>query len=302
MPKLLVVVIDGLRTEALTCAHIPCFDSLARGGVLARRLQPFRPCLTAPTLVSMLTSVPPEEHGVLSNSGISPTSPHAVSLFSLLRYRHQNSAAFYSNDRLHLLFPPGSLQTGVVINSQSIRNVDRELAEQAAWHLQREKPDCCLLYLEGADITGTHFGFTSEPYRESVEQADRALGLLLEHLAVAGLRQDYVTMVMGCGGGSRPLMETQDEPGLPLLLSGPGIRKGEELVRTLSLLDLAPTMADILGLAAHPDWRGRVLAEVFHRPSLELKTLARSKAAKPRRQDEWAGGSQRKTGYKSILT
>ena len=65
----------------------------------------------------------------------------------------------------------GSLQTGVLINSQSIRNVDQELSQQTARHLQREKPDCCLLYLEGPNITGTHFGFSSEPYLEAVEQA-----------------------------------------------------------------------------------------------------------------------------------
>ena len=302
MPKLLCVVIDGLRAETLACAHVPCFDNLARSGVLARRLQPSRPCLTLPTLVSLLTSLPPEEHGVHSNSGISQVSPHAVSLFSLLRYRHQNSAAFYSNDRLRLLFPPGSLQTGVLINSQSIRNVDRELAAEAASHLQREKPDCCLLYLEGADIAGTHFGFTSEPYLESVEQADRALGLLLEHLAVVGLRQDYVIMVMGCCGGAGPVIAAMDEPSLPLLLSGPGIRKGEELARPLSLLDLAPTMAGILGLAAHPDWRGGVLAEAFHHQPLELKTLVRKKAARPRQREEWDGTSQREAGRKPMLT
>jgi hypothetical protein len=287
MPKLLVVVIDGLRPETLACAHVPCFDSLARGGVLSWQLQPFHPCLTLTTLVSLMTSLPPEEHGVLSNSGASQVSPHAISLFSLLRYRHQNSAAFYSNDRLRLLFPPGTLQTGVLINSQSIRNVDRELTELAARHLQREKPDCCLLYLEGADIAGTHFGFTSEPYLESVEQADRALGLLLEHLAVVGLQQDYVTMVVGCCG-SRPPMETQASFCLPLLLAGPGIRKGQELDRPLSLLDLTPTMASILGLAPHPDWRGRVLTEALHHQPLGLKSLVRKKAVKPRRRGELA--------------
>jgi predicted AlkP superfamily pyrophosphatase or phosphodiesterase len=275
MSKLLCVLVDGLRAETLACAHVPCFDALAREGVLALHLQPNRPGLTLPTLVSLLTSLPPEEHGVLTNSGAAQVSPHAVSLISLLRYRHQAVSAFTSSDRLRLLFPPGSLQTGMLINSQSIRNVDRELAEQAARHLQREKPDCCLLYLEGADIAGTHFGFASDAYLESVEQADRALGLMLEHLTVVGLRRDYVIMVLGCGG-ARPLVETA-EPCLPLLLAGPGLRKGVALDHPLSLLDLAPTMAAILGLAPHPDWRGRVLTEAFHHSPLEMKTLVRAR-------------------------
>lgn len=289
MPKLLVVVIDGLRAETLACAHVPCFDRLAAKGVLSLRLQPVRPGLTLPTLVSVLTSLPPEEHGVTSNGGNAGVSPHAVSLFSLLRYRHHANAAFYSNDRLQLLFPPGSLQTAMLINSQAIRNVDRELAEQASRHLQREKPDCCLLYLEGANIAGTHFGFGSEVYLESVEQADRAVGLVLEYLAVAGLHQDYVTMILGCCGNSRTGLGIEEAAYLPLLLAGPGIRKGEQLEGPLSLLDLAPTMAGILGLATHPDWRGGTVAEVFHRQPLEIKPLPRKRSIKPRPREDWAG-------------
>lgn len=288
MSKLLCVIIDGLRADTLACAHVPCFDALARDGVASGRLQPARPCLTLPALTSLLTSLPPEEHGVLSNSGAGQVSPHAVSLFSLLRYRHQNSAAFYSNDRLRLLFPQGSLQTGMLINSQSIRNVDHDLAEQAARCLQREKPDCCLLYLEGANIAGTHFGFDSEPYMESVEQADRALGLLLEHMAVVGIRRDYVIMATGCCGGSRPGAAAGEESGLPLFFSGPGLLKGRELEKPPTLIDLAPTMAAILGLAPHPDWQGRVLAEMFQRQPLECKPLVRRKSGKPRRREQLA--------------
>jgi len=299
MSKLLCVIVDGLSAETLACAHVPCFDALAREGVLSLHLRPVRPCLTLPTLVSLLTSLPPEEHGVLGNSGAGRVSPHAVSLFSLLRYRHHTAAAFYSNDRLRLLFPPGCLQTGLLINSQSIRNVDRELAEQAARHLQREKPDCCLLYLEGADIASTHFGLGSEAYLESVEQADRALGLIAEHLTVAGLHRDYVIMVLGCGGATRPPVEAAASC-LPLLLSGPGLRKGHHLDRPLSFLDLAPTMAAILGLAPHPDWQGRVLAETFHHPSPELRPLVRKKNG--RMEAARSTGRKRDTGQDAILT
>ncbi len=287
MPKLLCVVIDGLRAETLACAHVRCFDCLIRGGVIARQLQPLQPDLTLPTLFSLFTSLPPEEHGVLTNSGASVVSPHAVSLFSLLRYRHLNSSAFYSCDRLRLLFPLGSLQTGVFINSQAIRNVDRELTELAYLHIQKEKPDFCLLSLQGADIAGVHFGFRSEPYRESVEQADQALGLLLEHLAVVGLQQDYVIMVLGSHSGSRTRIgeERPAETGLPLILAGPGIPQGVELEQPLSFLDLAPTMATILGVAPHPDWQGSGIENQLYRPSLDLIARTQKNEARHRQEE-----------------
>ncbi len=279
MPKLLCVIIDGLRAESLACAHVPCIDALAGRGALIPNLQPPPPGLTLPTLISLLTSLAPIEHGILTNSAATPIAPQAVSLFSLLRYRNQTGAAFYSSDRLRPLFPPGTLQTGLLINSQSIRNVDRDLAQQASLHLQREQPDFCLLYLEGADIAAVHFGSGSEPHLDSVEQADQALAVLLEHLAEVGLHRDYTIMVMGCGGSLQA--EPESSPSLPLLFSGPGVRKGQRLEHPPMLVDLAPTMAAMLGLAPHPDWRGRVLAEVLHPTVLNLRSTGRGKVRRP---------------------
>jgi len=286
MSKLLVIIIDGLCTETLACAHVPNLDTLGKRGVLGNHVQSGHQRLTLPNLVSLLTSLPIEEHGILTNNGAAIPSPHAISLFSLLRYRHQNLAAFYSSDRLRLLFPLGSLQTGILINSQSIRNVDREITEQAARHLQREKPDCCLVYLEGANIAGTHFGFTSEPYLESVEQADRAVGVILEHLLFVGAEREYTTLVVGCCGAAG----TQEHTTCcsPLLLAGTGIAQGLFVEQPVSLLDLTPTMAALLGVAPHPDWRGRMLAEWFQRKPLEMHPLTSKKSTSGRRREQLA--------------
>ena len=282
MPKCLCIIIDGLLAETLACAHVPYFDGLAREGTLSLRLKPVSPRLTLPVLVSLTTSLPPEAHGIHDNSGSVPVSPAAVSLFSLLRYRHQNCAAFYSDDRLRLIFSPGSLQTGLLINSQGIRNVDLELAHHAALHIQREKPDFCLLYLEGAAIAATHFGRAAEAYRESVEQADRMLGLLLEHLTMVGLRRDYILMVMGCSGGC-PLPAEEERLSPPWLMTGPGVRKGHVLDDPPSVLDLAPTLAALLDLAPHPDWRGRVLTDVMQRSPRGVQPLVRPKRGAARK-------------------
>jgi hypothetical protein len=283
MSKLLVVIIDGLCTETLACAHVPSLDGLARRGIQGGHLQTQHAALTLPNLISLFTSLPSEEHGVLSNSGSAILSPLATPLFSLLRYRQQNIAAFYSSDRLRNIFPMGSLQTGVLINSQSIRNVDQELSQQTARHLQREKPDCCLLYLEGPNVTGTHFGFSSEPYLEAVEQAGRSISVIMEHLAFVGAEQEYCTLVVGCCGAAA----TQTEYACisPVLLSGPGILQGIVEEQPLSLLDLTPTMASLLNVAPHPDWRGRTLSEWFYPKTVEMRSLSTRVAHSAHKQE-----------------
>ena len=271
MAKLLCVIVGGLRANLMACAHVHCLDRLAAEGAVDRRLAPSSP-LDLPTLVSLCTSTPPEEHGVLANSGEARVSPQAVSLFSLLRYRQQSVSAFYADDRLRTIFPSGCLQTGILLNSQGLRNLDRQLAELAGRHLQQEQPDCCFLQLQGVEIAGVHFGPRSEPCIESLEQADRSLGLILEYLALVGLEQEYVVMVLGVPGGSGtiPAGSEAEAAMLPLILRGPGIGRGIEVTRPVSLLDLAPSMARILGIAPHPDWRGGAIDELFRRPTLEL--------------------------------
>lgn len=187
------MIIDGLCTDTLSCAHVCTHvDGLARGSYLSRKLQPQHPHSLLANLTSLLTSMPPAEHGILSNSGTARIAPHAVSLFSSLV-----TASKTSRPLCPMIgswpSPQGALQTAMLINSQAIRNVDHELAEQAARHLQREKPDCCLLCLDGPNIAGTHFGFQAEPYMESLEQADQALGTILEHLRIVGAEAECST-------------------------------------------------------------------------------------------------------------
>lgn len=285
MAKLLCVIVGGLRANLMACAHVHCLDRLAAEGAVVRRLAPSSP-LALPTLVSLCTSTPPEEHGVLANSGEARVPPQAVSLFSLLRYRQQSVSAFYADDRLRTIFPSGCLQTGILLNSQGLRNLDRQLAELAGRHLQQEQPDCCFLQLQGVEIAGVHFGPRSEPCIESLEQADRSLGLILEHLALVGLEQEYVVMVLGVPGGSGaiPAGSEAEAAMLPLILRGPGIGRGIEVTRPVSLLDLAPSMARILGIAPHPDWRGGAIDELFRRPTLELIGQELGPQRSPRRR------------------
>jgi predicted AlkP superfamily phosphohydrolase/phosphomutase len=50
---------------------------------------------------------------------------------------------------------------------------------------------------------------------------------------------------------------------VPLIMSGPGIRKGVELKRPVNLIDFAPTISHLLGIPRPKDAVGRVLYEVM---------------------------------------
>ncbi|MGI6656796.1 MAG: alkaline phosphatase family protein [Desulfobulbus sp.] len=283
MPKLLFIVIDGLTSDTLACAHVPCLDALARRGVSTTVYPPpGSPQLLLPLLTSLFTSLPPEEHGVLTNSGLEPLTSHPLSLFSLLQYRCRSVSAFFSNDRLVRLFPPGALHTSLLINSQGLRNVDRELTKQAGRHLQQQMPDFCLVHLEGVGIAAACFGRISEPCMESIEQADRMVGILLEDLAVVGLDGEYAIMVMGGPGPARQPGEETREAHRPLFFAAPETADQQAEPAGIALLDLAPTMAALAGLSPHPDWRGRIETRLLPPPpDLDTLTTHRRKTAAP---------------------
>jgi arylsulfatase A-like enzyme len=50
---------------------------------------------------------------------------------------------------------------------------------------------------------------------------------------------------------------------IPWLVAGPGIRAGYAISAPVSLLDTAPTLARLLGIAPHHEWEGRCVEEMF---------------------------------------
>lgn len=88
----------------------------------------------------------------------------------------------------------------------------------------------------------------------------------------------------------RPPQSEDDPAAAPslLLVSGPGIVQGREDEQPLSMLDVAPTLAAILGVAPHPDWRGRTLAEWFQHKPMEMRSLSPKKQPSARRRERLA--------------
>lgn len=265
MTKLLCILIDGLQTEALQCAHVRYLKKLMASGTTVRNLQHEGPNLPLPGLSTLFSSIPPHKHGVMDNNSGLIDSRHATSLFSLLRYHHLTASFFYSREHLQYLLPQGELHTGVFLNSQGIRNMDSQLAEMAASHIQKEQPDLCCLALQGTDIAGTHFGHLSEPYLEAVEQADLAIGILAEQLHMVGLEHEYTIMITSSYGGSWTIDHTNNTPllCLPWIISGHGIAHNTVIEHTISFIDVAPTLAHILDISPHPNWQGSRVHDFF---------------------------------------
>ena len=82
---------------------------------------------------------------------------------------------------------------------------------------------------------------------------------------LAALPADTNVIVMSDHGGHDRNHGTDqaEDMGIVWLAAGPQIKPGLTLTQPLTLLDTAPTLARLLGLAPHPEWEGRCVDEAF---------------------------------------
>ena len=62
---------------------------------------------------------------------------------------------------------------------------------------------------------------------------------------------------------------------VPFILVAPGYRGGQRLEEAVSLIDLAPTLVDLLGIPRHPRFEGRSLVPLLESSSLTSRLAAR---------------------------
>jgi glucan phosphoethanolaminetransferase (alkaline phosphatase superfamily) len=115
-------------------------------------------------------------------------------------------------------------------------------------------------------------------YRNALHEGDHALGALLDGLRARGLDRSTVVVVLAdhgeafgqhAGNYGHTLALYDENVRVPLLIAMPGIDGAEgaggaegvarRVRRTASLLDVAPTVLDLLGLRTPPEFQGETL-------------------------------------------
>ena len=95
---------------------------------------------------------------------------------------------------------------------------------------------------------------------------DEQVGRVLDALEASGQRDNTLVIYMsdhgealGMRGRWGKSVLYREATQVPLIVAGPGIPAGRRVATAVSLLDIAPTIADTFGLPADPDWPGRSL-------------------------------------------
>jgi len=254
-----LLIVDGLRPDALTLARTPNFDALRARGAVTWRASSLMPTVTLPVHTSIFHSVPATRHGITTNVW----TPMARPLPGLADVAHAaglSCAFLYNWEPLRDLCRPGSLTFGYFRRNYKSPGGDQVIADEAVRYFAGGCPDFTFVYFGTLDDAGHKYGFMADGYLAQLERVDSALDTLL------GALPDDATVLLTSDHGGHDRDHGTDAPEdmlVPWMIAGPGIRRGHEIEADVCLLDVAPTLARVMGITPHADWEGVCVEEVW---------------------------------------
>ena len=257
--RVLLVSVDGLRPDALGATEY--FEMLKAMGAYTLTAQTINPSMTLPSHMSMFHSVPAETHGVTSNT-YSPSGSLGNGITETLAEAGLTSAMFYDWKQLENLSQASGVEKNYVTPDQYYEASVKTLCDLAIDHIQNSPTDFTFLYFGHTDSVGENFGFTSSTYLAAVEHVFENLFTVLE-----ALPDEYTVIITadhGGGGYNGDKAHGSTSPVdmfIPMIIIGDGFEAGASLGGDISILDVAPTVVDILGVEAETYWVGHSLAD-----------------------------------------
>ncbi len=254
--KVILIVVDGFRPDAMTgCGH-PYGNRLLELGSYSLEAETVFPSVTLPCHMSLFHSVPPERHGILTNTYVPQVRP-VRGLCEQLSAAGRICSFFYNWEELRDLSRPSSLAYSFFV-SESLypgEKTNELVTENALSYIREESPDFAFVYLGLVDIAGHNHGWMSEEYMQACRLSLDEIQRLVEAFG-----DEYSIIVTADHGGHGWMHGTEEREDMliPLVCIGPDFQPGARLGKA-GICDIAPTVTELLGVTASEDWKGRSL-------------------------------------------
>lgn len=272
--RVVLVVLDGLRPDAIPRFGLRELTSLAQRGAHTMLGRTVSPSVTACAMASLLTGAAPERHGLQSDRFHLPRPKGALHpLPRLLAAQGLPSSAFLAAMPVMFSGVAHRLAAHLGVTQARFRGRDcAEILDGARTSLREQTRGLILMHWPDADRAGHAHGWMSDPYAAAAERMDAALGTLVSMLNLDDPGTLLVAMADHGGGGAVPNHHNSEHPldrTIPIVLAGGTVRRGE-IPAGASLLDIPATVCWALGVPRPESFAGRALVESFHVAPLEV--------------------------------
>ena len=269
--RVVIVSFDGLRPDVALRAEMPALRSVMARGSFTMFAITTDVAITLPSHTSMLTGVPPIQHGIHYNSDPKPgqrKSPEWPTLFGIAHRAGRTTALCAGKSKFSVLADSSTLDLRWV-PARGKNAPDSVVAGVAAGWISTKRPDVLFVHLPGLDGAGHASGWGSPAQVRAAVIVDRAFAKVVAALAQAPVDDSTLIIVSSDHGG-----EGKSHGGMgassryiPWIIAGPGVRANYDLTQVTNLQvhteDTFATALAWLGLTPEKPVRGRAVTEVF---------------------------------------
>lgn len=273
--RVVVVVLDGLRPDAIERFGLVHMETLMAGGASTRCARTVAPSVTTAAMTSLMTGVGPATHGVSSDRLFIPKPrPGLIALPDLLAQHGYPSSAFMAEVPAVFRGIAGRIGRRLGLSGLHLMGSGAEGVLSAARStLRTQRRGLILLHWPDADRAGHAHGWMSPQYGYECRRLDASLGLLMAQCNDAGTI--LIALADHGGGGKKPTDHESDHPldrTIPIGFSGAAIARRE--LGPVTLLDVPATIVHALGLSIPASFEGEVLHQVFVRSDEPASAVA----------------------------
>lgn len=247
--KVLLIIVSGLHPKGLS--ENAFAEELKANGTYTMQGRSVSPSFSLPACLSLCQSVPPERHGVLSDSYSIPSMP-VQGLVERAFQNDKSTAFFYSKLLLRDIVRGGYLVHTICINEERNDDCGYKLTDEVADYIEEEKPDLFLIQYTEMERAGKEFGWGSSMYKFYEKRQMDCLKKLYDKY-----KDEYTFVIVSEHAGHKFKYGSNhpEDITVPMFFMGKDFEKGKEL-ETCSILDVAPTVAKVMGFPPVKEWEG----------------------------------------------
>ncbi|MFI5312423.1 MAG: alkaline phosphatase family protein [Gemmatimonadales bacterium] len=263
--RVILVVLDGLRPDAVPRFRLDNVLHLARIGAATFNAQTIAPSVTSAAMATLLTGATPDRHGLDSSRLRIPRSRGPLHPLPRELSRMGLPTSVFMH-RIPWIFTGFAKRAAERLGVEDAHFGGREAIEilaAARERLLRQREGLIVLHWPDADLAGHDHGWMSPQYGAGARQLDFALGVLLQLVDVSD-PGTLLVAVADHGGGGRWLRDHDsdhpDDRTIPVLLAGGAVQPGG-LGPDVRLEDVPATICQALGVPLPSSFAGNVLME-----------------------------------------
>jgi len=254
MAKVQLILVDGMRPESLSACGNEYAAWLLENSLYTLKARTVMPSVTLPCHMSLFHSVDPARHGITTNTYMPQVRP-IDGLCECLK-ASRKCGIFYNWEQLKDLARPGSPAASGFFSGRyyGYEEANQMVTEASIRDMAALDLDFTFTYLGWVDEAGHAEGWMGAEYLRSVDESFKCIKRMIE-----AAPEDCVTIVIADHGGHDRHHGTEmpEDMIIPVIIHGKGL-KGE-MQGEVSIKDIAPTIAALLGCAPALEWEGKNL-------------------------------------------